>query len=92
MLFLKVQCTAVVNTDDAWTPQKSWSMRRARLLRYAEKDPDAELTRGEYCASQPDSVEFDGEDPGSAQAATSASRIPGGFTVYNALGCHPERG
>ena len=71
----------VVNTDDAYAPK---IMERATcdVLRYAEKDPDAEL-RAEDIALHAGSVEFTAKTR-DAQAAIQLA-IPGGFTVYNAL-------
>lgn len=80
MLFSRCK-HGVVNTDDAYAPK---IMERATcdVLRYAEKDPDAEL-RAEDIALHAGSVEFTAKTR-DAQAAIQLA-IPGGFTVYNAL-------
>lgn len=80
MLFSRCK-HGVVNTDDAYAPK---IMERATcdVLRYAEKDPDAEL-RAEDIALHAGSVEFTAKTR-DAQARIQLA-IPGGFTVYNAL-------
>ena len=80
MLFSRCK-HGIVNTDDAYAPK---IMERATcdVLRYAEKDPDAEL-RAENIALHAGSVEFTAKTR-DAQAAIQLA-IPGGFTVYNAL-------
>ena len=80
MLFSRCK-HGVVNTDDAYA-QKIMEHATCDVLRYAEKDPDAEL-RAENIALHAGSVEFTAKTR-DAQAAIQLA-IPGGFTVYNAL-------
>ena len=80
MLFSRCK-HGVVNTDDAYAP-KIMEHATCEVLRYAEKDPDAEL-RAENIALHAGSVEFTAKTR-DAQAAIQLA-IPGGFTVYNAL-------
>ena len=80
MLFSRCK-HGVVNTDDAYAP-KIMEHATCDVLRYAEKDPDAEL-RAENIALHAGSVEFTAKTR-DAQARIQLA-IPGGFTVYNAL-------
>ena len=80
MLFSRCK-HGVVNTDDAYA-QKIMEHATCDVLRYAEKDPDAEL-RAENIALHAGSVEFMAKTR-DAQADIQLT-IPGGFTVYNAL-------
>ena len=80
MLFSRCK-HGVVNTDDAYA-QKIMEHATCDVLRYAEKDPDAEL-RAENIALHAGSVEFTAKTR-DAQARIQLA-IPGGFTVYNAL-------
>ena len=80
MLFSRCK-HGVVNTDDAYAP-KIMEHATCDVLRYAEKDPDAEL-RAEDIALHAGSVEFTAKTR-DAQARIQLA-IPGGFTVYNAL-------
>ena len=80
MLFTRCR-HGVVNTDDAYA-QKIMAHATCSLLRYAEKDPEAEL-RAEDIELAADHVAFTAKT--AHEQAQVRLAIPGGFTVYNAL-------
>ena len=80
MLFTRCR-HGVVNTDDAYA-QKIMAHATCSLLRYAEKDPGAEL-RAEDIELAADHVAFTAKT--AHEQAQVRLAIPGGFTVYNAL-------
>lgn len=81
MLFSRCRY-GVVNTDDPYAP-KIMAHASCKLLRYAERDTAADL-RAENIRLHAGSVEFTAKT-NNAQAEIHLA-IPGGFTVYNALG------
>lgn len=80
MLFTRCR-HGVVNTDDAYA-QKIMAHATCSLLRYAEKDSEAEL-RAEDIELAADHVAFTAKT--AHEQAQVRLAIPGGFTVYNAL-------
>ena len=81
MLFTRCKY-GVINTDDAYAG-KIMEHATCALLRYAEHDSTAEL-RAEDVQLHADRVEFTAKTK--TQQADIRLSIPGGFTVYNALG------